>query len=60
MTDEDHKTLNELVDHFVSQWKKEQHLPKNWKDMRDFADYILSMMFIIAELMGVNNKYDRR
>lgn len=46
------KRINELVNHYVSKWEDEQYLPKDWKDMRDFADYIVSMMFLISEQSG--------
>lgn len=54
MTNEEYKRkrINELVDHYVSKWEYEQRLPKDWKDMRDFADYIVSMMFLISEQSG--------
>ena len=49
--DDDWKTkrINELVDHYTFKWMDEQHLPENEEELRQFADYIVSMMFLIAD-----------
>lgn len=43
------KRINELVDHYTFKWMDEQHLPENEEELRQFADYIVSMMFLIAD-----------